>query len=49
MLHGIIPGLGGSGGLVAVDARGEVVMDFSTDGMFRGVRDSTGRREVAIY
>jgi beta-aspartyl-peptidase (threonine type) len=49
MLHGIIPGLGGSGGLIAVDTRGEIVMDFSTEGMFRGARDSNGRHEVAIY
>jgi hypothetical protein len=24
-------------------------MDFSTEGMFRGARDSLGRREIAIY
>lgn len=49
MLHSTIPRLGGSGGLVAIDAGGKVVMDFSTEGMFRGMRDSGGRREVAIY
>ena len=46
MLHGIP---GGSGGIIAVDGSGRVVMDFSTEGMFRGARDSAGRREVAIY
>jgi beta-aspartyl-peptidase (threonine type) len=49
MLQIIIPRLGGSGGIIAVNARGQVVMDFSSEGMFRGVRDSNGRREVAIY
>jgi len=49
MLHGIIPALGGNGGIVAVSANGQVIMDFSSEGMFRGVRDSSGRREVAIY
>jgi beta-aspartyl-peptidase (threonine type) len=49
MLHSIISGLGGSGGIIAVNARGQVVVDFSSEGMFRGVRDSSGRREVAIY
>jgi L-asparaginase / beta-aspartyl-peptidase len=49
MLHGIVPELGGSGGIIAVDGQGHVVMDFSTEGMFRAARDSTGRREVAIY
>jgi beta-aspartyl-peptidase (threonine type) len=49
LLHEILPALGGDGGLIAIDARGRVVMDFSTEGMFRGARDSSGKREVAIY
>jgi beta-aspartyl-peptidase (threonine type) len=48
MLHRILRGLGGSGGIIAVGAGGQIVMDFSTEGMFRGARDSGGRREVAI-
>jgi beta-aspartyl-peptidase (threonine type) len=49
LLHEILAALGGDGGLIAIDARGRVVMDFSTEGMFRGARDSSGKREVAIY
>jgi L-asparaginase / beta-aspartyl-peptidase len=49
LLHEILPALGGDGGLIAVDGHGEVVMQFSTEGMFRGARDSRGRRELAIY
>ena len=49
LLHEILPALGGDGGLIAVGARGRIVMDFSTEGMFRGARDSTGKREIAIY
>jgi beta-aspartyl-peptidase (threonine type) len=49
MLRTILPGLGGTGGIIAVNVSGQVVMDFSSEGMFRGARDSTGRREVAIY
>jgi beta-aspartyl-peptidase (threonine type) len=49
LLHEILPALGGDGGLIAVSARGRIVMDFSTEGMFRGARDSAGRREIAIY
>jgi L-asparaginase / beta-aspartyl-peptidase len=41
--------LGGNGGVIAIDARGEVVLDFNSEGMFRGVRTSDGRDEVAIY
>jgi L-asparaginase / beta-aspartyl-peptidase len=48
-LHSILRGLGGDGGLIAVDHDGQIVMDFSTEGMFRGARDSRGRREIAIY
>ena len=49
MLHQILRKLGGDGGMIAVDHQGGIVMDFSSDGMFRGARDSSGRREVAIY
>lgn len=49
LLHGILRALGGDGGLIAVDRDGQVVMEFSTEGMFRGARDSRGRREIAIY
>ena len=48
LLHTRIPTLGGSGGIIAVGARGEVVMDFSTQGMFRAARDASGLRTVAI-
>ncbi|HEU5137175.1 MAG TPA: isoaspartyl peptidase/L-asparaginase [Steroidobacteraceae bacterium] len=41
--------LGGNGGVIAVDPRGEIVLEFNTEGMFRGARSSAGRREVAIY
>jgi beta-aspartyl-peptidase (threonine type) len=40
---------GGEGGLIAIDARGNVVMEFNSSGMFRAMRDSRGRREIAIY
>jgi beta-aspartyl-peptidase (threonine type) len=49
MLHDILRKLGGSGGIIAVGGGGQLVMDFSTEGMFRGARDSGGRREIAIY
>jgi beta-aspartyl-peptidase (threonine type) len=41
--------VGGEGGLIAVDARGNVVMEFNSQGMFRAMRDSRGRREIALY
>jgi beta-aspartyl-peptidase (threonine type) len=49
MLHKVLKGLGGDGGLIGIDAHGGIVMEFSTEGMFRGARDQAGRREIAIY
>ena len=49
MLHGILPSLGGDGGLIAVDRDGRIVIEFTTEGMFRGARDADGRREIEIY
>jgi len=48
LIHTRIPQLGGNGGIIAVGASGEIVMDFNTEGMFRAARDSAGRRDVAI-
>jgi beta-aspartyl-peptidase (threonine type) len=41
--------LGGSGGVIAIDAGGRIVTEFTTDGMFRGARDSSGLRSIDIY
>jgi beta-aspartyl-peptidase (threonine type) len=40
---------GGAGGLIAVDRSGNIAMDFNSPGMFRGARDTHGRREISIY
>ncbi len=40
---------GGEGGLIALDHAGNIAMDFNSAGMFRGARDSRGRREIAMY
>jgi beta-aspartyl-peptidase (threonine type) len=37
------------GGVIAIDTDGKIKMSFNTEGMFRGARDSGGRREIAIY
>lgn len=49
VIHEKVRQVGGTGGLIAVDAQGHIVMEFSTEGMFRGARDSSGRREIAMY
>jgi L-asparaginase/beta-aspartyl-peptidase (threonine type) len=41
--------LGGSGGLIAVDAKGNVAAPFSSQGMKRGLATSAGLREVKTF
>lgn len=41
--------MGGTGGVIALDAAGNVAMPFNCEGMYRAMVDGTGRREVAIY
>ena len=41
--------LGGDGGLVAIDRRGNVAMPFNSKGMYRACVDRNGRRSFAIY
>jgi L-asparaginase / beta-aspartyl-peptidase len=48
LVREVLPRLGGYGGIIAVDSRGSTVMEFNTEGMFRGSRDSLGRRTVAV-
>jgi beta-aspartyl-peptidase (threonine type) len=49
VVHGTLQRRGGEGGVIAVDRNGRFVVDFNSSGMFRGVRDSRGRREIGIY
>ncbi|MCB9877860.1 MAG: isoaspartyl peptidase/L-asparaginase [Planctomycetes bacterium] len=37
------------GGLIAVDAEGNLVADYNSTGMYRGMADSRGRFEVRIF
>jgi L-asparaginase / beta-aspartyl-peptidase len=41
--------LGGDGGLVAVDRRGNVAMPFNSEGMYRACVDRRGRRALEIF
>ena len=49
VLHERIGALGARGGIIAIDARGNAVLEFTAEGMFRGCRDSRGRNEVALF
>lgn len=41
--------IGGDGGLVAVDAKGNVALPFNTEGMYRAYKTSDSRKEILIY
>jgi len=41
--------IGGEGGLIAIDALGNVTMPFNSDGMYRGWIDSKAVPNIAIY
>jgi len=41
--------LGGTGGVIGIDAEGNVAMEFNTSGMFRGYIKSSGDKEIAIF
>ena len=41
--------IGGDGGLIAVDRRGNVAMPFNSEGMHRACVDRRGRRTIAIF
>lgn len=41
--------IGGDGGLIAINSKGEIAMPFNTEGMYRAFRKSSGEKEVLIY
>ena len=49
VINGIVPGLGGDGGAIALDARGNIAMPFNTSGMYRGWVKPDGSRGTAIF
>jgi len=49
LIHEKLRRSGGEGGVIAVDRSGNIAMDFNSVGMFRGARDSAGKRVIAMY
>lgn len=41
--------MGGDGGLIGIDAKGNITMPFNSAGMYRGYMKSDGKTEVLIY
>ena len=49
VINGDIPRMGGDGGAIAMDARGNIAMPFNTPGMYRGWVRTDGRRGTAVF
>ena len=41
--------LNGEGGMIGVDANGNAVMVFNSDGMYRAMQNKNGEKQIAIY
>jgi L-asparaginase / beta-aspartyl-peptidase len=41
--------LNGDGGLIAIDAQGNIAMPFNTEGMYRGYKKASGETKIDIY
>ena len=48
VVHEKLTQLGGTGGIIAIDQKGNIVMEFNTKGMYRGKYDDRGI-EIKIY
>ena len=49
VVHQELPSLGGVGGAIAIDARGEISMEFNSEGMFRASRKAGADPQIGIY
>ena len=49
VIHNRLQNLGGDGGVIVLDAKGNTAMVFNSAGMFRGVKREGRPTEVAIY
>jgi L-asparaginase / beta-aspartyl-peptidase len=49
VVMGVVPKLGGDGGVIALDADGNFATPFNTEGMYRGWIDKNGKMHIAIF
>ena len=48
VVHKRLQEIQGDGGLIAIDTKGNIVLEFNTEGMYRGWKNTQGEN-VAIY
>ncbi|HCY27562.1 MAG TPA: beta-aspartyl-peptidase, partial [Alteromonas macleodii] len=49
VVNDVLVKAGGDGGVIAIDAKGNVAMPFNSAGMYRASVDINGKVKVAIY
>lgn len=49
VVNRVVPGMGGDGGAIALDAEGNIAMPFNTSGMYRAWVKADGSRGTAIF
>ena len=49
VVHYKLPQLQGEGGMIGVDAEGNVSMMFNSEGMYRAMQNSLGEKQISIY
>jgi beta-aspartyl-peptidase (threonine type) len=49
VVHDKLLKIGGEGGMIGVDAKGNTALVFNSEGMYRGMKKSTGENIVSIY
>lgn len=49
VVHDKLLKIDGEGGMVGVDAKGNAAMVFNSEGMYRGLMNSNGKKEILIY
>jgi len=49
VVNGVLKEAGGNGGVVSIDAKGNIAMPFNTSGMYRASKSSDGTSSVGIF
>lgn len=49
VINGTLKKMGGGGGVIGVDGKGNIIQTFNTSGMYRGFINAEGERNTAIY
>ena len=49
IIHKKLPAIGGDGGLIAIDNKGNIAMDFNTPGMYRASINKNSEKVIQIY